>query len=332
MADSAQREQEAERGFDALIEESSLGTTGARRLRARTTRPQARSAMVPPEDTDAVGEPDEIDAADGTGPRPRDEASPWGGGRPTGYLARLTAEDRTALLSLGTARAYPPGSTLMRQDDPAARHVLLIIDGWVKVSSTTGTGFETLLAMHGPGDIVGEVSVLDDRPPHATVASLGPVPVRVVAVGQDRFRQFLAFRPGASLALLRLVTDRLRDADRRRLAYTSQPVRVRLASLLLELAATQGRSSERGVELSVPLSKQEVAAAIGASREMVQRLLKEFRDRGIVSTGRRTMVIHRPDLLRRMEGGPDHPPSGRQMPPRRVTAENEAPAPSQAGK
>lgn len=80
-------------------------------------------------------------------------------------------------------------------------------------------------------------------------------------------------------------------------------VRERFAALLLDLARTNGRRTAEGIELSVPLSKQELAGSVGASREMVQRLLKELRERGAVVTGRRAMVIVRMDVLRQIARG-----------------------------
>jgi CRP-like cAMP-binding protein len=80
-------------------------------------------------------------------------------------------------------------------------------------------------------------------------------------------------------------------------------VRERFAILLLDLARTHGRRTDQGIELSVPLSKQELAGSVGASREMVQRLLKDLRERGVVMTGRRALVIVRPDVLRRIARG-----------------------------
>ena len=77
-------------------------------------------------------------------------------------------------------------------------------------------------------------------------------------------------------------------------------VRERFAILLLDLARTHGRRTPEGIELSVPLSKQELAGSVGASREMVQRLLRELREKEAVETGRRALLIRRPDILRRI--------------------------------
>ncbi|MFB7075413.1 Crp/Fnr family transcriptional regulator, partial [Streptomyces sp. NPDC056290] len=115
-----------------------------------------------------------------------------------------------------------------------------------------------------------------------------------------RFKDFLGHSPAVSFALLGLTADRTRAADRRRLEFASMSVRQRFAVLLLDLARSHGRRTGEGIELAVPLSKQELAGSVGASREMVQRLLRELREKEAVSTGRRTLLILRPDILRRI--------------------------------
>lgn len=213
------------------------------------------------------------------------------------FLARLEAEDRSALLALGRALDFTPRMVLVRQHEPSA-HVLFLVHGWTKVTASAANGYEALLALRGPGDIVGESAALTGRPRSATVTALEPV--RAVAVERGQFKSFLNRSPATSFALLGLTTDRTRAADRRRLEFASMSVRERFAVLLLDLTRTHGRRTPDGIELAVPLSKQELAGSVGASREMVQRLLKELRDKGAVSTGRRTMLIMRPDILRRI--------------------------------
>ncbi|MFD8970637.1 Crp/Fnr family transcriptional regulator [Streptomyces sp. NPDC059568] len=221
------------------------------------------------------------------------------------FLARLEREDRAALLALGRTLRFVPRTPLIHQHEPST-HVLLILHGWTKVTASAANGYEALLALRGPGDIVGESAALTGRVRAATVTALEPV--EAVAVEHDRFREYLARSPQVSLKLLGLTADRTRAADRRRLEFGSMSVRERFAVLLLDLARTHGRRTEEGIELSVPLSKQELAGSVGASREMVQRLLKDLRDRQAVVTGRRTMLILRPEVLRQIaRSGPDAP-------------------------
>ncbi|MFJ2073740.1 Crp/Fnr family transcriptional regulator [Streptomyces anulatus] len=211
------------------------------------------------------------------------------------FLARLEKEDRANLLTLGRVLSFPSRSALVHQYEPSA-HALLILHGWTKVTASAENGYEALLALRGPGDIVGESAALTGRPRSATVTALAPVRASVIEHG--RFREFVSRSPTVSLKLLELTSDRTRAADQRRLEFASMSVRERFAVLLLDLLHTHGRRTDEGIEIDVPLSKQELAGAVGASREMVQRLLKDFRARGIVVTGRRALVIVRPSALR----------------------------------
>ncbi|MFD6987634.1 Crp/Fnr family transcriptional regulator [Streptomyces sp. NPDC059943] len=213
------------------------------------------------------------------------------------YLARLEETERDALLTLGREMRFPPRAELLREHEPSG-HILLVLNGWTKVTATAPNGYVMLLALRGPGDIIGESAALTGKPRSATVTALEPV--RAAVVDHDGFRKYLAAFPDAMLKLLGLASDRTRAGDRRRLEFASLTVRERLAALLLELARTHGRLIPEGIELAVPLSKVELAGSIGASREMVQRLFKELREREVIVTGRRTLTILRPDVLRRV--------------------------------
>ncbi|MFI1162186.1 Crp/Fnr family transcriptional regulator [Streptomyces sp. NPDC020801] len=213
------------------------------------------------------------------------------------FLARLEQADQDALLALGHELTFAPRVVLIHQSEPSS-HVLFIVHGWTKVTAAAANGYEALLALRGPGDVVGESAALTGRTRSATVTALEQV--RTVAVQRELFTEFLARSPAVSFALLGLTSDRTRAADRRRLEFASMSVRERFATLLLDLARTHGRRTAEGVELAVPLSKQELAGSVGASREAVQRLLKGLRERGVVTTGRRAMVIVQPEVLRRI--------------------------------
>lgn len=216
------------------------------------------------------------------------------------FLARLEHQERVALLELGRPIGYAPKSVLVHQDD-ASDHVIVILDGWTKVTRSAATGYEALLALRGPGDIVGEASAVSGRPRSATVTALGEV--EAVTIQRDRFVAHLQSFPATALQLLSLTADRTRASDRQRVEQGALGVRERLANLLLNLARTHGTPDEEGVRLTAGLTQHELAGSVGASREAVARLLKELRERGIVRTGRRGLVIVRPDRLRLMGRG-----------------------------
>jgi CRP/FNR family cyclic AMP-dependent transcriptional regulator len=215
------------------------------------------------------------------------------------FLARLERGDRVALIASGRPLHYPARSVLMHQDEPSS-HVLLLLHGWTKVTAIAANGYEALLALRGPGDIIGEGAALSGRHRSATVTTLDPV--EAVVIEQSRFTMFLAKSPRVALQLLGLATDRQRSTDRRRLEWAALSVRERLAVLLLELVRTHGSRTDEGIELTIGLSQQEFAGSVGSSREAVARLLKELRTRQVVATRRRHLVVLRPDVLRRIIG------------------------------
>ncbi|MEY9837214.1 Crp/Fnr family transcriptional regulator [Streptacidiphilus sp. EB103A] len=214
------------------------------------------------------------------------------------FLARLEQAERESLLVLGRTIRYPARSVVIRQEEPSA-HVLLIVHGWLKVTVSAVNGYEALLALRGPGDIVGESAAVSGRPRSATVTSLESV--EAVAVDQDQFTDYLHRTPHAALQLLSLTVDRLRSGDQRRLEFGALTVSERLSGLLLELARAHGITTDEGIVVAVPLSQQELAGSVGASREAVTRLLRVLRERGVIATNRRRLVILRPELLRRTD-------------------------------
>ncbi|MGW0730959.1 Crp/Fnr family transcriptional regulator [Streptomyces sp. NPDC002851] len=213
------------------------------------------------------------------------------------FLARLEPEDRTALLALGRELRFAAKVPLMQQHEPST-HVLVVLHGWTKVTATADDGYEALLALRGPGDLIGESAGLTGRPRSATVTALETV--QAVAIERDRFMAYLEERGHVGVKLMGLIAERTRAADSRWVLFASMTTLERVAALLLDLARAHGRRVPDGIDLGVALSKQELAGAVAASREMLQRVLKDLRDRGVVTTGRRTVVILRPDILRRI--------------------------------
>ena len=207
------------------------------------------------------------------------------------FLDTLGPDDSAALLAAGTARLYRKGEPLFLAGDKGG-FVVLITAGRVKVTTPTPTGAETVLSLRGPGDLVGELSALEDTPVErvATVVALEPVTCRVVRAAE--FRALLAGHPSIALGLLRMVSSRLRAADRRIVEFGTYDTVRRLARLLAEMA-DQGaglegaRRAEPHVHvLRTGLTQDDLAGLVGASRESVARALGTLRSLGLVTTGR----------------------------------------------
>jgi CRP-like cAMP-binding protein len=204
------------------------------------------------------------------------------------FLDRLSASDRRDLLAVGRHIRLRPGTTGLIEGQVSGQ-VLLLLEGHVRACSTSSDGRETLLAVRRPGDLVGEFSALDGRPHSATVSAFETV--EALAIPASSFRAFLKGHPDAALAVLELIIDRLRDADRKRVEFGTMDATSRVAARLVELAEENGETTAGAVEIDLALSQEELASWAGASREAVSRALRLFRERGWISTRRRAITV-----------------------------------------
>src|SRR5690242_13399158 len=147
-------------------------------------------------------------------------------------------DDREALEGLGRRVSFPTGTVLMHEGLPGEA-VLLVRTGVVKATHTTEAGHEAILAFRGPGDLIGEFSLIDDRPHSSTVIAVEPVDALVIS-SRD-FRGFVERHPAVAVALMRTVVDRFRDTDRRLVEFSASDALGRVAARLLELAETHGQ-------------------------------------------------------------------------------------------
>lgn len=227
-------------------------------------------------------------------------SEPPGTSPPGEFLARLIPADRAALTDRARTRRWPVGSSLFLEGEQSST-VVVVVSGRVKVFSLTEQGEEIVLAVRGAGALLGELSAVDGAPRSASVAALEPVVALVLPVAA--FTDFLGTHAGAAMVLLRLVTDRLRDSDRKRVEFAAYDTAARVARRLVELAERFGEPDAHGVRITVALSQDELAGWVGASREAVAKALRVLRERGHLTTGRRTMTVLDLDGLRRRGGG-----------------------------
>jgi CRP-like cAMP-binding protein len=205
------------------------------------------------------------------------------------WFTGLPAAERADLHQRGSQRRYRAGATLFLEGD-LSDWVALVTDGRVKVSAATTEGKEVVLAVCGPGELLGELSAIDASPRSATATAIDAVHAQVVT--GEKFRAFLAESPRASLAFLRSLSGRLRDADRRRVEFVALDSVGRVATRVMEMAERYGVVMADGTtRVDIPLSQEELAGLTGASREAVGKALQLFRQRGWIRTGRRTITI-----------------------------------------
>lgn len=216
----------------------------------------------------------------------------------------LSAAEQRAWQAAAHARRYRDGDVLLREGEPA-RCVLLVQAGLVKVQAVSHDGQVVLLAIRGPGEILGEISALDGGGHSATVAALGEV--RAASLSRGAFLDFLQDFPRVSVALLVRMSQRLRESDGQRLEYGTRASIERLASRLLDLAERYGDTGDRGIRLTVHLTQGELAESIAASRESVVKALRRLRASDAVELDADGHLVLRDlSLLRDIAAGVTH--------------------------
>ncbi|MFJ8333262.1 Crp/Fnr family transcriptional regulator [Streptomyces sp. NPDC094437] len=206
------------------------------------------------------------------------------------FLGGLSEPVRTKLLGIGTRCRYLPEEVLIHEGD-RSNHVVLLRSGFVKVTARLDNGHEALLAIRVGGDIVGEMAAMDEGAPRsATITACGEIAASIVR--ESDLRIFLDSHPEAARAVNRIVVQRLRWANQRRVEFGGYPVKVRLARVLAELAASHGHPVPRGLVIGVDLTQPELAALTGSAEVTIHKALAELRRDGLITTGyRRTTVL-----------------------------------------
>ncbi|MFI6694576.1 Crp/Fnr family transcriptional regulator [Streptomyces sp. NPDC050433] len=206
----------------------------------------------------------------------------------------LSDEAWRELLGQGAIRTFRERSVMLRQGS-AGTHLLALTDGLAKVVCREPGGVVTWLAFRGPGDLLGEVSVFNGSPRTAEVVSL--TPCTAVVLEAERFRRFVE-RRGLVMDLMRQALARLRESDAHRSELLTLPVVVRLARALLRLVELTAPGAESDVVRLTGLSQEEIAQAIGVTRNAAITGLQRLRESGAVETARRAIVIKDMKMLR----------------------------------
>ncbi len=213
------------------------------------------------------------------------------------FGAELTEQEWADLARHGRPRRLPAG-TLLFLEGTRSDTVVVVISGRVKAFSSAEDGTEVILAVRGPGALLGELAAIDEQPRSASIRSVEPV--EVLTVGLREFTAFLQAHPRTMWLLMRILTDRLRDADRKRVEFGVYDTLNRVARRLVELVDRFGEPTESGIRITLPITQDELASWVGASGEAVAKAYQTLRARGHVRTQRRTVTVIDIEGLRRL--------------------------------
>ncbi len=182
-------------------------------------------------------------------------------------LAGLSEQQLEALAAASLRRSYPKGRTIVSEGEPS-QSLYILLAGRAKVQRSDAEGKEVILAVLGSGEFFGEMSLIDDSPRSASVITLETC--EFMAINKDAFKSLLQQSTEMGMAIMRGLVRRLREADKKIETLALLDVYGRVARVLLDFSEDVG--GERVVRSKLP--RQEIAKMIGASREMVSRVMK----------------------------------------------------------
>jgi CRP/FNR family transcriptional regulator, cyclic AMP receptor protein len=218
---------------------------------------------------------------------------------PPPFLRQLSQADASALVQAAHERAFSRSEALVRAG-AAGDDVAVVLSGSVRLVAFGVEGREVILAIRGPGELIGEMAALGGQRRTATAVAIDDV--RAGFMHAEEFRAYLREHPDAALVLIRTLVRRLTESTRDVVDLATQDSVGRVAKRLLELAANHGTPGDGGsVELG--LTQDDLASWTGATRETVSRALRLMRQLGWVTTGNRTIVVLDSDALRKRSGG-----------------------------
>jgi CRP-like cAMP-binding protein len=193
----------------------------------------------------------------------------------------------------------PRGQSLFDEGDPGDR-LYVVTEGKVKLGRTAGDGRENLLAVMGPGEMFGELSLFDPGPRTATATAV--TDTTLIGLGNADLQPWLAQHPEVANKLLAALARRLRRTNEAMADLVFSDVPGRVAKALLDLARRFGVPTDDGVRVTHDLTQEELAQLVGASRETVNKALADFAGRGFLRLEGRAVVILDLERLTRRAG------------------------------
>ncbi len=193
-------------------------------------------------------------------------------------------------------KSYRRGEVIFHQDDPgSAMHI--VKSGQVKIATTSPEGEEVIMAILKDSDFFGELSLLDGKPRSANAVAMQAT--QTLTLRRGDFMDMLSKHSEMVSGVLASLSERLRRTDQLLEDAVFLDLPARLSKRLLELAQKHGVKTDKGLEIDLRLTQQDLAAALGVTRVALNRHLGRLQDEALISLGSKRIIITRPEELRK---------------------------------
>jgi len=208
----------------------------------------------------------------------------------------MTSEEAGELDRITRMESVKKKTPIFFPGDPS-QQVYLLKEGRVKISRVSEDGREVTLALLEPGEIFGELNILDDSPRDTLAEALDDS--QICIVNKELFLSMIQKKPEFSFRLTKLIGLRLKRIESRVEDLVFRDVPARLAHLLLELSKDYGKATKDGIQLQIKITHQEMANLIGSIRETVSAVLGDFKREGSIAFEGRSIVLLKPEALKK---------------------------------
>jgi CRP/FNR family cyclic AMP-dependent transcriptional regulator len=206
----------------------------------------------------------------------------------TALLSSLSSPELEMLAARTMRKLFSAGELLFSEGEPC-NGLHIIARGKIRIFKTSVNGREQVLAVNGPGETVAELPVFDGGPYPASAVAIEDC--EIAFISRRDFHAYCIEHPEVALKVLSVVGSRLRRLVGiiEELSFTT--IRHRLISVLVKLAQSEGRQTERGIEFQLPATHQELASQLGTVRELVSRNLMRLQAEGLLEVDARHVVV-----------------------------------------
>jgi CRP-like cAMP-binding protein len=214
-------------------------------------------------------------------------------------FAGLSDKELDGLIGVARATKLSARERLFHKGDEGSQ-VYVVIQGRLKALTTSDEGDDVVFSILGEGEVFGEIALLGRPQRTATVTAITACDLLVI----DRrdFLQFLRDHPEAAIELLAVLAERLKHVSELVEDTLFLNLPVRLAKKLVHLAGSFGQRATDGVRIDLKLSQEEWGDLVGATRESINKLLREWTESGLITLEQGYVVIHRPKEMEQLAG------------------------------
>ena len=209
---------------------------------------------------------------------------------------RMSPEEREELRGMMSQTTLRRGEVLFNEGDSGDR-LYILLTGKVKLGHTSVDGRENLLAVLGPGEVVGELTLFDPGPRSTTATAVATT--ELLALEHNQLMGFIDSHPTLAKDMLRALAVRLRRTNIALADLVFSDVPGRVAKALLDLAERFGAPTEVGIHVPHDITQEELAQLVGASRETINKSLAEFVSRGWIRLEGRAVTLIDVERLKR---------------------------------